>query len=140
MRKNIDSNPTSLDGNSEITSDPTKICNIFNDYFVNIGTKLANELPECAINFKSYLPTIESNLSFKFEEIDTTEIVNIIRNLNSKKASGYDQITTRSIKENILVLAPVLTELVNMMFRESVFPDCLKLAKDIPCFKNRIKI
>ena len=48
--------------------------------------------------------------------------------MNSKKASGYDQITTRSIKENILVLAPVLTELVNMMFRESVFPDCLKVA------------
>ena len=138
-KKNYDSTPTSLDDNGEITSDPTKICNIFNDYFVNIGTKLANELPECAINFKSYLPTIESNLSFKFEEIDTTEIVNIIRNLNSKKASGYDQITTRSIKENILVLAPVLTELVNMMFRESVFPDCLKVAKVIPLFKKGSK-
>ena len=138
-KKNYDSTPTSLDDNGKITSDPTKICNIFNDYFANIGTKLANELPECATNFKSYLPTIEGNLSFKFEEIDTTEIVNIIRNLNLKKASGYDQITTRSIKENILVLAPVLTELVNMMFRESVFPDCLKVAKVIPLFKKGSK-
>ena len=137
-KKNYDSTPTSLDDNAEITSGPTKICKIFNDYFFNISTKLANKLPGCAKSFKSYLPTIESNLSFQFEDIDTPKTVNIVRNLNSKKTSGYDQITTRSMKEIIiLVLAPFLTELLNMMFQESMFPDCLKLAKVIPNIKIR---
>ena len=132
-KKNENSTPTSLDDNAEIISGPTKICKIFNDYFFNIGTKLANKLPDCAISFKSYLPTIESNFSFQFEEIDTPKTVNIVRNLNSKKTSGYDQLTTRSMEEIIILVL----ELVNMMFRESVFPDCLKVAKVITNIKIR---
>ena len=134
-------NPTtpSLEENGKILSDPLEICEVFNEYFVHVGTKLAAQLPESNQSFNFYLPEIHANQSFRFEKIDSSDVIREIKNFKLKKASGYDSISARCMKENTHVLAPILTNLLNQMFEQSVFPDCLKIAKVIPLFKKGAK-
>ena len=53
----------------------------------------------------------------------TNDGITISTNLE-ESISGYYQITTRSIKENILVLGPVLAELVVLCILSSVKGNC----------------
>ena len=45
---------------SEIT-DPTEIVENFNQFFVNIGSSLANDLPEASHDFESYFERAPEN-------------------------------------------------------------------------------
>ena len=76
---------------------------------------------------------------FKFYEIDSIEIFTIIEGLQLKKSAGFDRITTKTVKENKLVLAPIITRLMNRMIANSEFPDCLKVARVTPIFKKGSK-
>ena len=71
-----------------------------------------------------------------FEEIDTHDILPIIEKLDTKKATGNDQISTRAIKDNKMVFAPILVFLINFVIESSIFPDCLKIAWVKPIFKK----
>ena len=44
-------------------NDAKSIAEKFNEFFVNIGTNLANKIPQCDLTFKSYLPTINATLN-----------------------------------------------------------------------------
>ena len=65
-----------------------------------------------------------------------TEIIRRIQNLKSHKAFGPDGIPAEVIKHCVSVLAPVLSELVNLSFSKGRFPSCLGAAKVIPLHKN----
>ena len=75
---------------------------------------------------------------FRFHEIDSGEVFKIIESLKVKKSAGYDNISARVIKENKMTLTPILTELINLSLNNSVFPDCLKVAKITPIFKKGV--
>ena len=59
--------------------------------------------------------------------------------MNNKNSTGEDTITTKILKHNINVFAPVICKLVNSSIEENMFPDILKLSKVIPIFKNGCK-
>ena len=120
---------------SEIT-DPTEIVENFNHFFVNIGSSLANNLPESPHHFERYFERAPVNRHFTFNDIGPSEILSVISKLETKKAKGFDLISARTIKENYLTLVPVLVELLNQTIRTSVFPDRLKIARVKPLFKK----
>ena len=47
----------SLSINNITIDDPKQITNYFNDYFVNIASKLVSNLPQLPHNFQTYLPS-----------------------------------------------------------------------------------
>ena len=53
----------SLDG--KLITDPLKIANSFNKVFVEIGPKLADELPQHSVSPKSYIKPTNCNFYFK---------------------------------------------------------------------------
>ena len=58
--------------------------------------------------------------------------------MDAKKAIGHDDIPVEAIKENILVIAPILVFPItsNCIIRSSCFPDCLKFARVKSAFEK----
>ena len=76
-------------GNHMLT-DSDKIANEFNNYFVNIGRLLSEQITSPHIN-KEYLGD-RPNVSFKFSSVSEDHIGNIIKHLKSRSNYGYDEI------------------------------------------------
>ena len=120
--------------NGKSTSDTNVICNAFNDFFVNIGTKLCESLPHSNESFKSYMP-VTNPYSIFIKPVDNHEIKNTICNLKDK-SPGWDGIGTNIIKESFPNYLNALTTIINMSLTEGIFPKELKTAKVTPLYKN----
>ena len=65
--------------------------------------------------------------------IETTAIIQIIKDLNPNKSSD---ISPRILKLFTHIIAPLLTTLFNNCLRLGIFPDELKIARIIPLYKS----
>ena len=82
-------------GNRAVTN-PDKIANEFNDYFVNIGRLLSEQITS-PHTIEEYLGD-KSNVLFRFTPVTEDCIGNIIKKLKSKSSYGYDEISNNLIK------------------------------------------
>jgi hypothetical protein len=122
-----------IDGNDIV--DKKVIVERFNDYFVNIGNRLASAIPSTNINFSQYLKSPNLN-SFAYHNTSAAEIIDIVSCFKSKWSSGCDDIPVNIVKSSIVYLAEPLSRLINSSFLSGIFPDSLKIAKVCPVFKN----
>ena len=76
-------------GNRAVTN-PDEIANEFNEYFVNIGRLLSEQITSPRTS-EEYLGD-KSNVLFRFTPVNEDCISNIIKKLNSKSSYGYDEI------------------------------------------------
>ena len=76
-----------------------------------------------------------SNESDPFKQ-DVEEVFNQLKALDIKKATTFQNIPCKSLKENAEVCTPVLTNIINNEFRSCSFPNKLKEADITPIFKN----
>ena len=77
--------------------DPKAIATAFNQYFSNIGRKLADSIPTADIKPEDFLGRQQFN-SFYLSPVTSTEIEDIISALNPSKATGPFSITTYLLK------------------------------------------
>ena len=112
------------------------IANSFNNYFTEIGEKLASafsndtNIPEQP----SYNPL--DNNQFSFIPIDISITHGFLNQINPQKAVGLDSIPAKLIKLAAPVIAAPLTNIINLSLKTATFPDALKSAKVIPVFKK----
>jgi hypothetical protein len=66
----------------------------------------------------------------------TQEIAKIIKSLQTKDSSGYDEISNRIIKLSAPFIISPLTRICSVILDTGVFPDRLKFAIVKPCFKK----
>ena len=71
----------------------------------------------------------------EFPVCEIHEIHKLLRGLNSKKATGSDQLPAAILKSCALVLAPSLTIIVNASLTSGIVPTALKQADIRPLFK-----
>ena len=92
-------------------TDSDKIANEFNNYFVNIGRLLSEQItsPHTSEEYLGDRP----NVSFKFSPVSEDRIGNIIKHLKSKSSYGYDEISNNLIKHASNSLIKPLTLIVN---------------------------
>ncbi len=110
------------DGN--FINDTEEVCDIFNQYFINIGISIVNEndndfsacLTRIRDHFKSY------QASFKFSNVDTNTVMKKLRKLNIKKATRYDGLSTTLIRIAAPKLVTSLTCMINRYINDCVFP------------------
>lgn len=121
--------------NSKLTSDPLHVANEINKYFSTVGSqKCMNRPPyEC---FEFNQRPAPKTLLTNFEPTDSEELKEIIMRLGSNKASGFDEIPTRFLKDNVEFLSVILTTFINDSFQNGDFPDSLKFARIMPLFKD----
>ena len=127
--------PKHLKINNDIISDPKTIVNHLNNHFSTIGKH-----SEEKVNFKEVSKTVawQPN-SIYFKKTNLAEIQEVINKLDSKKASGIDDISITVLKHLNYLLSPLLLRLINDSFESGEYPDCLKLAKVIPLHKGGSK-
>ena len=75
--------------------------------------------------------------SFAFQPTTVEHVAEKLHQLNSKKATGYDQIPAKLLKVSADIIAPSLTAQINNNIAASYFPTELKTAQVIPVFKKK---
>ena len=121
--------------NDEMCKDLNTITNSFNVFFTQIGTNLAQVIPDGHGNiFDSMgVPTRESII---FYPTDNFEIKSVIASLKNSSSAGPDDIPSSVIKAASPFICEILAYLINSSFTHGFFPDALKIAKVIPVYKS----
>ena len=117
-----------------------EIANAFNDYFKNIGEKLADNIHyNGSMSFENYLKK-SNETEFSFSQITEKQVETVIDNLSNKHSCGVDGISTNLLKKCKNPLIPALTLIINQTLTSGIFPEKLKVAKVVPLFKNGEKL
>ena len=119
-------------------NNPQEIVNGFNEFFTNIGPRLASKIE---LSGKSYMDFLSQPSDYSFFLFPTTdcEVVNLLRGLDIQKAAGYDNISAKLLVNAAEYIAGPLCHIFNLSFVNCKFPDALKVAKVVPIFKKGAK-
>ena len=133
-QKKVTSSCSKFVVNGKTTTDKMKIANGFNQYFVNIGTTLASNIPQ---GNKSSMTYMESQVfeSMVITPVVEEEVCSIIKLLKDGSA-GWDAISARVVKAMHSSSIVPLTHIMNMSLLNGVFPSELNIARVIPLFKS----
>ena len=74
--------------------------------------------------------------TFHFHEITTQDVMCIISKLPNKKSTGYDGISTETMKILSAVISPTLSLIINKCIINGTVPDEMKVSKVKPLFKK----
>ena len=110
------------------------IAHEFNNYFVNVGPRLANSIKHKSHPPDEYLNNPNLRSIFIMPTTDT-EILKIVGKMKSKSSCGYDDISSKLLKQTINGIITPLVHIINLSLSSGIFPDKMKIAKVIPIFK-----
>ena len=86
-----------LKNDNVLISNQKAVATQFNNFFTNVGSELANQLPPPLTNYTQYFDSNEIQPIFML----------IVKQMDTKKAIGQDNIPAEAIEENISVIAPI---------------------------------
>ncbi|KAJ8726971.1 hypothetical protein PYW08_015368 [Mythimna loreyi] len=115
---------------------PTESVNFVNDYFVNIGKKLAHQIQNNNTHFYQPCHLNMRNNSFVLINTDAKEVENTLMGLKSNSAPGWDNISTSFLKYCHKEVVPIITHLINLCFNSGIFPTLLKKSIITPVHKG----
>ena len=121
--------------NNDHITDPNIIASHFNNFFVNIGPKLASKIHHDGKHFYEYL-TDPLSTSMYLAPVVEMDIIKIVNKFNPKKSPGHDDIGNFIVKRVINVIAEPLCTIFNLSLSTGIVPDDLKLAKVVPIYKK----
>ena len=88
-----------LDANNNLISNQKQMANIFNNYFVNIGSNIAKKIPNAKSgNIKDYLKFIKSGKTLFLVPVVSQEVEKIIDSLDINKSTGPNSIPVFILK------------------------------------------
>ena len=96
--------------------DSSTLANLFNNYFINITSKIAEK--------------------FHSKEVSPEEVKKVIKSLNKKKSAISSCIPVKVLIDSVDTYLPIFTDIINSSIRNGAFPEELKLAEAIPLFKK----
>ena len=147
-RKFKGNNTITFKENNETITDQNKVAEIFNKYFVSIAAEIGFPDPktssdEALLTHQNHPSVIkirekqpELHNSFSFHTVNPQEIMIHMKQLNIKKATGYDNIPDKIIRLAHKELSVPFANLINISLSQSVFPDAMKCAEVSPIFKK----
>ena len=122
--------------NGQQIDDNLTIAEEFNQFFVNVGPKLAESIQAPPLSsFEEYLGD-PKNKRFEFQAISIEAVMQAIDSLKPKTSYGCDRMTNKLVKFLKFELAPPLTSIINQSMSYGLFPDSLKIAKVTPLYKK----
>ena len=77
--------------------------------------------------------------SMYLHKTNPNEVLKIIGNLNTKKSSGFDELSARFLQLCTPYIAEPLAYIFNASISTGVYPDHLKIARVTPIFKKGSK-
>ena len=139
-RKRKNANINELIINDKVISDDKIMAETFNEYFINIGMKMAaesgNQSTDTCNSERDVNPPKEY---FHFSDITIDNVFIRLQKLNTSKATGMDGIPAKILKMIASFIAPSLTFIFNLSIRTGTYIDEWKLARVIPIYKSEDK-
>ena len=120
--------------NNKCFIDQSSICDKLNEHFINVGPKLADQLPPIPnIDPTQHINHAPSR-SFMFRAICPQEVSDLIKGLNVNKSTIG--IPTKCIKLADNHISEALASIFNNSFLQGIVPDVLKISKVTPVDKG----
>ena len=88
--------PTKITVNKTDIFDAAKVADEFNKFFTNIGTDLANKIPNASKPFDSYVT--KANTSMESQPLPINELKDAFFSLKINKSPGHDGVSLNVIK------------------------------------------
>ena len=129
-----------LDKHKNLVNDQKKIVNKFNDYFVTVGSSIANRIPTVTGSYKDYMKKINCANSFYLSPTDEFEIEKFFDTLDSNKSTGPNSLPVFILKIMKPFFSKWLCKIINLSLEVFIFPDLLKVAKVTPIHKKDSKL
>ena len=117
-----------------IVKSPQEFCECFNKFFVNVGEKLANSIPNTSTQNESFIHNNDN--SFFLRPVSVPEILSELELLDPHKSCGHDLISSRLTKDAAPYISEPLCHIINLSFSSGKFPDQLKIARVTPVYKK----
>ena len=111
----------------KVTTEPEEIADSLNTYFNEIGSVLAKDLPKGDNSFKKYIIPVEKK-ELEINRPSPIEVKNVNLKLNTSKATGYDRISPKLLKDSAQIIAESLTVISNKSIETGIFPDDSKVS------------
>ena len=122
---------------NKLVKDSSHIPNIVNEHFASVRSRLANKIPSSQ---QHYLDFVNKNMfpmpSFFFQPLTYDCVKTEILSLPSNKSHGLYSSPTKLLKCSIDIIAPVLSEELNISISLRRYPTKFKLSKIVPVFKS----
>ena len=115
------------------TYDKKTIATSFNNYFTNVGPKLASRNKD----FKSYLK--ENEILLSEYDVSEKELEDAFCSLKINKSPGFDDISSNVVKNAYHIIKHPLRYIFNLSINHGEFPEKLKIARITPVFKSKFK-
>jgi len=122
-----------VDGN-DITNS-RDIADAFNNFFTNIGNRLAQDIPTVDKSPRSFMRNFTSN-SFYLQQVTAKEISEEIEKLNPSKSTGPYSIPTKILVLIKDLISSPLKQIFNLSFETGIVPEKFKVANVIPVHKK----
>ena len=122
-------------------TDKNRIAGGFNKFYATVRTKLADKIRaqnaslRAPFDYTTHVKKAAGN--FKFQEVDTDTILEIVQNLKNKSSTGTDGISNVLLKVIAPYIIKPLYKMFNRSLRKGTVPNSFKTAKIIPLYKGR---
>ena len=114
-------------------TEPSALCEIFNDHFSNIGPKLAASMTDSEKSFDFYIKPTKYSLIYSQLRLSLFQVFSLM--MPTHKSTGLDNISCRLLKAAAPVICFSLSTIINKSIESGIFPSCWKNAKVFPLFK-----
>ena len=118
---------TEIKINDAVVDTPSDIADALNKHFSSVGSSLASGIQASDIEPESYL--IPTDNAFCLQSVSVNKVCKLLKNLDSKKATGLDNIPCKLLKLAADIVSPSLTHIFNCSIKTGIFPSNWKLAK-----------
>ena len=108
-----------------------------NEYFCSVGDKLSKKIPDKENTLLKGDHDINPTAArFTFSPMQPPELLKAINKFKTAQGSGLDRISSFFLKAGMPILAQPLSQLFNLSLSLGLFPDCWKIARVAPIFKD----
>ena len=90
--------PDFFKSNGSLINGTKNICEGFNDFFVEIGPKLAQKIQKSQTDYSNFLGTAK-NYNLKFNKVTNKMISEVAKQMKPKTSFGHDGISSKLLKD-----------------------------------------
>jgi len=98
LNKSSESVEKLISGNETIT-DQGQIAEIFNDFFVNIGTSISQSISHTTAKPEDYMPNLQNLQELDLGNISPTHVCDIIKSFQAKNSLDSDGLSSNLLKK-----------------------------------------
>ena len=108
-----------------------ELTNKFNKFFATVGSEIQKKL-----KIADAKPINKGAQRFQWKDETEDTVMKLIDRIRTDVAVGNDDISARLIKDTKQTIAKSLTQLINLTYKTSTFPNCMKNAIVKPVHKK----